>query len=102
MLEHANLLLTAWHGDRLVGIARSLTDFVYVAYCSDLAVDLAYQKQGIGRRLMEETRVRIKPECRIVLLAAPKAADYYPRLGFERHASAWTLVGPVANEPVRA
>lgn len=91
MLEHANLTITAWEGDRLVGISRSLTDFTYVAYLADLAVDENLQRQGIGKRLIEETRARLGPECMIVLLAAPKANDYYPKLGFEHNPRAWVL-----------
>lgn len=91
MLGNANLTISAWHGDRLVGIARTLTDFTYVAYLADLAVDTAYQRQGIGQRLVQETRRRLGDECMIVLLAAPKANDYYPRLGFEHNPRAWIL-----------
>lgn len=91
MLKNANLTVTAWQGDRLVGIARTLTDFSYVAYLADLAVDLDLQKQGIGRRLIEETRRRLQPECMIVLLAAPKANEYYAGLGFEPNPRGWVL-----------
>ena len=93
MLQHADLLITAWDGERLVGIARSLTDWSYVAYLADLAVDAGYQRLGIGRRLVEETRARLWPECMIVLLAAPLANDYYPRIGFEHNPRAWVLKG---------
>ena len=93
MLQHADLLITAWDGERLVGIARSLTDWSYVAYLADLAVDAGYQRLGIGRRLVEETRARLWPECMIVLLAAPLANDYYPRIGFEHNPRAWVLRG---------
>jgi len=93
MQKNANLIISAWHGDRLVGIARSLTDFTYVAYLADLAVDVAYQRQGIGKRLIEETSSRLGKECMIVLLAAPKANDYYPKLGFEHNPRAWILRG---------
>ena len=91
MLANASLTVTAWHGDRLVGIARSLTDFSYVAYLADLAVDAEYQRRGIGKRLIGETRQRLGPECMIVLFAAPKANDYYARLGFEHNARGWVL-----------
>lgn len=91
MLAHATLTLTAWDGDRLVGIARTLTDFTYVAYLADLAVDAAYQRQGIGKRLIEETRARLGSECMIVLLAAPLANEYYAKLGFEHNPRAWVL-----------
>lgn len=93
MLKNANLTVSAWKAGRLVGIARTLTDFTYVAYLADLAVDVECQKQGIGKRLIEETRRRLKPECMIVLLAAPKANEYYPKLGFEHNPRAWVLRG---------
>lgn len=91
MLKNADLTITAWIDNRLVGISRSLTDFTYVAYLADLAVDSEYQRQGIGEQLIQETKRRLGPECMIVLLAAPKANDYYPRLGFEHNPRAWML-----------
>ncbi len=93
MLKHADVTVTAWVGDRLVGIARTLTDFTSVAYLADLAVDEACQHLGIGTRLIEETRARLKPECMVVLLAAPKANDFYPKVGFEHNPRAWVLPG---------
>jgi len=93
MLDNANLTITAWVDDSLVGISRSLTDFTYVAYLADLAVDEAYQKMGIGKRLIDETRLRLKPECMIVLVAAPNANEYYPKIGFEHNPRAWVLRG---------
>ena len=91
MLKHANLTITAWDGDQLIGISRSLTDFSYVAYLADLAVDQKYQRQGIGKKLVDETKIRLGPDCMIVLLAAPKANDYYRHIGFEHNPRAWTL-----------
>jgi predicted N-acetyltransferase YhbS len=91
MLKNANLTITAWDSETLVGISRSLTDFSYVAYLADLAVDEKYQRSGIGKRLIEETKLRLGPECMIVLLAAPKANEYYEHIGFEHHPRAWTL-----------
>jgi ribosomal protein S18 acetylase RimI-like enzyme len=93
MLKNANLTISAWDGSRLVGISRSLTDFTYVAYLADLAVDAACQRQGIGEKLIQETKRRLGRECMIVLLAAPKANDYYPKLGFEPNPRAWVLKG---------
>lgn len=91
MLEHGNLLCTAWDGDRLVGVARSVTDFAYCCYLSDLAVDANYQRRGIGRELIRMTQARLGPRAKLILLAAPRAADYYPRIGFDPHPSAWIL-----------
>ena len=91
MLQHANLVVTAWEADRLVGLSRTLTDFLYVGYLSDLAVALTHQRLGIGKQLIVKTRAKMGPRSMLVLLAAPKAVDYYPRVGFTRHDSAWLL-----------
>ena len=91
MIEHSDLIVTAWHSRSLVGIARSVTDFHYCCYLSDLAVDVAYQRQGIGRQLIQITQDALGSRCRIILLSAPAATNYYPRLGFERHDQAWVL-----------
>lgn len=98
MLQNADVCITAWQNSRLVGIARTLTDFTYVAYLADLAVDEAFQCQGIGKRLIEETRKRLRPECMIVLLAAPKANEYYAGLGFEPNPRGWMLRGVSRSE----
>jgi GNAT superfamily N-acetyltransferase len=92
MLRHANLLCTAWDGERLVGVARSVTDFEYCCYLSDLAVDEAYQRRGIGKRLIELTKAALGPRANLILLAAPKAQEYYPKIGFDAHPSAWILL----------
>jgi GNAT superfamily N-acetyltransferase len=91
MLRNTNLLCTAWDGNLLVGVARSVTDFEFCCYLSDLAVDQAYQKRGIGRQLVQLTREQLGSKALLILLAAPKAEGYYPKLGFQAHRSAWTL-----------
>lgn len=91
MLRHANLFCTAWDGDKLIGVARSVTDFSFCCYLSDLAVDEAYQQQGIGKELVRCTQSKLGANCKIILLAAPKAVDYYPKIGFTQHHSAWVL-----------
>jgi len=98
MIRHANLVVTAWDGEAMVGISRSLTDFTYVAYLADLAVRDTHQKLGIGRELIARTRAEMGPRSMIVLLSAPAAVDYYPKLGFTKHGSAWVLR---ANEELR-
>ena len=91
MIKHANLLCTAWDGGKLIGVARSVTDFEYCCYLSDLAVDEAYQRKGIGRELIRLTQSRLGNRAKMILLAAPKAEGYYPRIGFDAHRSAWIL-----------
>lgn len=92
MLEEANLVVTAWEGSLLVGIARTLTDHCYVAYLADLAVRLSHQHRGIGKELVRVTRRELGDQAFIVLLAAPAAAAYYPSIGFSRHDQAWVLM----------
>ncbi|MFY9558044.1 MAG: GNAT family N-acetyltransferase [Blastocatellia bacterium] len=91
MITNANLTITAWDEDLLVGIARTLTDFSYAGYLSDLAVRVSYQKKGIGTELIRKTREQMGPQSMLVLLSAPKAAGYYPKIGFTQHPSAWVL-----------
>jgi predicted N-acetyltransferase YhbS len=89
MLRNANLVVTAWDGELMVGVARSLSDKQYVTYLADLAVRTPYQRIGIGKELIRHTRA-VAPEAEIVLLAAPDAESYYPHIGFTRHPQAWT------------
>jgi predicted N-acetyltransferase YhbS len=91
MIERSNLVVAAWDDQLLVGIARSVADFHYCCYLSDLAVDVAYQRQGIGRRLIQLTQDSLRPNCKIIVLSAPAAVDYYGHLGFEHHDQAWIL-----------
>ena len=91
MVANAGLTVTAWDGDKLVGVARSVTDFTYCCYLSDLAVDEAYQRQNIGVELMARTQAELGPRCKLILLAAPAAADYYGHVGFEHHPRCWIL-----------
>lgn len=91
MLIHTNLLCTAWDDQKLVGIARSVTDFEYCCYLSDIAVDTDYQRTGIGRELIRLTQSKLGSKAKLILLAAPKAESYYPRIGFEQHHSAWII-----------
>ena len=90
MLKNANLVITAWDGELLVGIARSLTDFSYVTYLSDLAVRVSHQKHGIGKELIRRTQAAA-PQAMLLLLAAPAAEKYYPHIGFTHHPQAWVL-----------
>jgi len=99
MLANANLVITAWDAGLLVGISRSLTDFAYATYLSDLAVREPYQKQGIGRELIRRTQEAGGPNTRVILLSAPAAVNYYPRIGFTRHDSAWTILGSEPLQP---
>ncbi|HEY7773950.1 MAG TPA: GNAT family N-acetyltransferase [Marinagarivorans sp.] len=95
MILNSNLIVSAWHtteGSRkLIGIARAVTDFHYACYLSDLAVDNAFQNQGIGKRLMQRLTQAVASTCKIILIAAPAANDYYAPLGFEHNERCWVL-----------
>lgn len=91
MLDHAHLIATCWIGERLIGMARSVTDYHYCCYLSDLAVDSKFQRQGIGAQLIALTQTRLQARCKIILLSAPAASGYYPHIGFVSHPSAWIL-----------
>ena len=91
MLKNANLVVTAWDGELLVGISRSITDFSYFTYLSDLAVRVSHQKQGIGKELIRQTQLHGGPQTTVLLLAAPAAEKYYPHIGFTHHPQAWLL-----------
>ena len=90
MVRNANLILVCRIEGEMVGIVRSISDFSYATYLSDIAVSRKYQRSGIGRALIDATR-KEAPQAKIVLLSAPAAADYYPHIGFSRHDSAWVL-----------
>lgn len=90
MLDGADLIVTARTDDGLlVGVSRSISDFHYCTYLSDLAVDQAFQRQGIGRRLIDYSREQAGLHTTLILLSAPAAVDYYPHIGFEQHGSCW-------------
>lgn len=84
MLDHANIVVTAWSNKTLVGVSRALSDFSFCCYLSDLAVDVAFQKQGIGKRLIDETHIVSGLSTMLILLAAPAATEYYPKIGMEK------------------
>jgi len=105
MLDNADLLVTAWvdkeHEEatndtnddkQLIGVARCVTDFNYCCYLSDMAVDEAYQNHGIGKKMIEKIEQQLPPSCKVILLSAPQATEYYPKVGFKKHESAWVKV----------
>lgn len=96
MLSGADLIATARdENGALVGVARALTDFAYCTYLSDLAVDVAHQRHGIGRELIRVIHEKAGLDTRLIMLAAPAAASYYSHIGLEKHESCW-MVPPQA------
>ncbi|MGO4109496.1 GNAT family N-acetyltransferase [Paenibacillus sp. YAF4_2] len=91
MIDNADLILSAWNGDQLVGIARAITDFSYCCYLSDLAVIQTHQRLGIGKELVNRVREHIGEEVALLLLSAPSAMDYYPQIGFAKADNAFLI-----------
>ncbi|HZY40172.1 MAG TPA: GNAT family N-acetyltransferase [Mucilaginibacter sp.] len=84
MYENSNLVITAWDNGKLVGVSRSITDWVWSCYLADLAVNPAYKGSGIGRKLVELTKEKLGGQSMILLLSVPTAMEYYPKLGFSK------------------
>ena len=99
MLANADIIITARDGQQLVGVSRAISDFSYCTYLSDLAVDQAYQGQGIGRELIHRTHEAAGLNTALMLLAAPKAQTYYPHIGMTRHESCWIIPRQTRAEP---
>lgn len=89
MLAHADLIVTARTPQKLVGLSRAITDYSYCTYLSDLAVDVAYQRRGIGRELIQRTHEAAGLGTTLILLSAPQATTYYPHIGMTKHDSCW-------------
>lgn len=91
MYENSNLIITAWDGELLVGVSRSITDWVWSCYLADLAVRQDYQKLGIGKTLIELTKEKVGEQSMVLLLSVPTAMEYYPKVGFEKQESSFIM-----------
>ena len=91
MFDNSNLIITAWNKDLLVGVARSITDWVWSCYLSDLAVRDEYKKEGIGRQLIKLTKEKVGEQSMVLLLSVPTAMEYYPKVGFVKQESSFII-----------
>ena len=91
MFDDSDLIVTAWDEDKLVGVCRTITDWVWCSYLADLAVSPNYKKSGIGRRLIQLTKERVGEQSMILLLSVPTAMDYYPKVGFTKEDRAFII-----------
>ena len=91
MFENSDLIVTAWNHDLLVGVSRSITDWVWCCYLADLAVRQDYKKAGIGKKLIELTKEKVGKQSMILLLSVPTAMEYYPKVGFAKQESSFIL-----------
>jgi len=83
-LRNSSHLVTARDGDRLVGLARCVSDDISIAYIQDILVDPEYQHRGIGRVLLQDCLERYPHVRQKVLLTddRPEQLRFYKALGF--------------------
>ena len=91
MFENSDLIVTAWDKNKLVGVSRTITDWVWCSYLADLAVSPDYKGSGIGKKLIELAREKIGGQSMLLLLSVPTAMDYYPKVGFIRENRAFII-----------
>jgi predicted N-acetyltransferase YhbS len=91
MYDNSNLVVTAWDNDKLIGVSRCITDWVWCCYLADLAVDPSYQKSGMGKKLIELTKEKVGEQSMILLLSVPTAFEYYPKVGFTKEDRAFAI-----------
>ena len=91
MFENSNLVITAWDNELLVGVSRSITDWVWSCYLADLAVRKEYKKSGIGKKLVELTKKAVGDQSMVLLLSVPTAMEYYPKIGFIKQESSFII-----------
>lgn len=91
MYQNSNLIITAWDKEILVGVSRSITDWVWSCYLADLAVRGDYQNLGIGKKLIEITKEKVGEQTMVLLLSVPTAMEYYPKVGFTKQESSFII-----------
>ena len=91
MIENADIIVLAIDSDKIVGVARAVTDYNYCCYLSDLAMEQKYQKNVIEKQLISKVQEQLNDKCKIILLSALDATEYYPKIRFTKHSSAWIL-----------
>lgn len=91
MFENSNLVITAWDNELLVGVSRSITDWVWSCYLADLAVRKEYKKSGIGKKMVELTKKAVGDQSMVLLLSVPTAMEYYPKIGFIKQESSFII-----------
>ncbi|MCH8906194.1 MAG: GNAT family N-acetyltransferase [Candidatus Heimdallarchaeota archaeon] len=92
MLKHGTVLITVWDDELLVGVGRTITDYSFCSYMSDLAVDKNCQRQGIGKIIIDITREIIGKDVMLLLVSAPAANIYYAKVGFVKMDRAWIMM----------
>lgn len=82
--DNSNLVVTAWDGEKLVGVSRCMTDWAWSSYLADLSVSHDYKKSGIGKKLIDLTKETVGEQTMVLLLSVDTAMEYYPKVGFTK------------------
>jgi predicted N-acetyltransferase YhbS len=95
MLAGANFIVTARENGDCVGVARCVTDFAWVCFCSELGVRTSHQGRGIGTEIVRTCVALLGEEVAFNLFSRPASASYYEQLGaslgMKRHADAFSI-----------
>ena len=86
-LDNSHSLISAWDGDKLVGLANSISDGHLVVYYSHLLILPEYQGKGIGKMIMKKFQEKYSDFHQQILVADGKAIDFYRKCGFEKAGS---------------
>ena len=82
--KNSHLVCTAWDESKVIGFARAISDQEYQAAIYDLVILPEYQKNGIGRKMMEAIENSLPPVWSIALFAVPDKTDFYKKLGYDK------------------
>ena len=88
-IDHSDFVIACRDGQQIVGCARVFWDKGYIAYLADVMVKPDYQRQGIGKRLVDECIAYIDRQLKegwrikIVIVSAKGKEPFYERFGFE-------------------
>ncbi|MBQ8556449.1 MAG: GNAT family N-acetyltransferase [Clostridia bacterium] len=83
---HSLKALAAYDGERLIGIIRAVGDGVSILYIQDLLIHPAYQRRGLGTRLMTEM-LRCFPDVNQAVLLTDETEEtvqFYEAAGFQK------------------
>jgi GNAT superfamily N-acetyltransferase len=86
-LENSHALISAWDGEKLVGLANSISDGYLVVYYSHLLILPDYQGKGIGRMIMDKMQSRYADFHQQILVADGRAIEFYAKCGFVKAGS---------------
>ena len=88
--EQSQHVAFARDGDRVIGMARLLSDGVSNAYLVDVWTHSVYRRQGIASRMIRLLLVQVPGQH--VGLQTGDAQAFYASLGFELQPEFWSLV----------